>query len=136
MWWCLFCCCAEEEMAELGGACCRKAAMKEDRKKGRCEDGIVKAGARCCGARGRWFAMLDRGRLDIAPYCVRGVRSCAQVYSLLVAWRRCEGRNGVGFGAGRRKRNVQILTSMDGGEPLGAATHTGRAEWIGKSRSE
>ena len=32
-------------MAELGGACCRKAAMKEDRKKGRCEDGIVTAGA-------------------------------------------------------------------------------------------
>lgn len=45
--WVLDCCEAERAEAE-GGAWGRKAARKEERKKGRCEDGIV-------GERGGWL---------------------------------------------------------------------------------
>lgn len=47
VWWCLFGGCAEDEIAELAGACCRNAAMKDDRKKGRWEEGIVMGVVQC-----------------------------------------------------------------------------------------
>lgn len=64
--WVLDCCEAERAEAE-GGAWGRKAARKEERKKGRCEDGIVRDGwlgkQRC---RQPGVRCVDQGKVEMA----------------------------------------------------------------------